>query len=332
MPNPLFEFIKTEVLGDFSTAERELEATLSRLVAAGNQPDFVIPFAIDMTEALNRFHKWLKGLSFVPGTLKTRADLGALTPCYVPFWAIHSLTCTSYSGERGEEVKTTEEYTDASGEVKTREVTKIEWHPAWGEVRQLFDNVYLCAAGDVPETHLAVLEPREVRNHQSFSPEAVAQTTARAVFLDARTAFTRARDTMEKKLRAQVERDIGGKQQRVNRMDTRHVGVSMKLLLVPAYEGTYRYGGKPYKVLINGATGDVSGDYPISAGKVLLAILLVLGVIALIGAAIWFFLIRPHANPRSEQAVERPALVQMHPGFHNVGQAFQPDIEGEVPP
>ena len=105
---------------------------------------------------------------------------------------------------------------------------------------------------------------------------------------------------LEKNLRALVERDIGGKQQRITRMDTRHVGVSLKLLLLPAYEGTYRYGGKAYKVLINGDSGDVSGDYPVSAGKVTFLILLILGALGLIGAAVWFFLIRPNIQQRSE--------------------------------
>jgi len=309
MPNPLFEYIKTEIFGDVASAEREIEAVLSRLIAAGSQPDFLIPFTLDKSGALSAFHKWVQGLSFVPGNLKTTADLGSIKQCFVPFWAIHSMTCTSYSGERGVEVKTTEEYTDAAGEVKLREVTKIDWQPVWGEVRQLFDNVYLCAAGDVPEAHLGILQPREIRNHQSFTPGATGETAAKAVFLDARAAFNKARDTMEKKLRSLVETDIGGKQQRVNRMDTRHVGVSLKLLLLPAFEGSYRYAGKQYKILINGATGDVSGDYPVSAGKILFLILVILGSLAVIGAAIWFFLFRPQSHAKSEVEVERPALV-----------------------
>src|SRR5205085_1856326 len=108
-----------------------------------------------------------------------------------------------------------EEYTDAAGEVKTREVTKTDWQPAWGEVRELFDNVYLCATTKVSEAHAGILEPREIREHQNFSPGASGETPVKPVLLDARTAFTRARDTMEKKLRSQVERDIGGAKQRV---------------------------------------------------------------------------------------------------------------------
>ncbi len=290
MANPLFEFLKTELLGDLSSAEREVEVVLSRLTAAGNQPDFLIPFGIDKPAALKAFHKWLQSLSFVPGTLKTRADLGALKPCYIPFWAVHSMTCTNYSGERGEEVKTSESYTDASGEVKTREVTKIDWRPAWGEVRQLFDNLYLCAAADVPEAHLGVLEPRAIKDQQSFTPEALGDTPLKAVVHDARSAFSKARERMETQLRAEVQKHIGGKQQRITRMDTRHVGVALKLLLLPAYEGSYRYAGKQYPVIINGATGDVSGGYPISVGKIVFLILGILAVIAAIGAALYCFL------------------------------------------
>ena len=75
MANPLFEFVRAELLVDHAAAEREIEAVLSRLTAAGNQPDFLIPFALDKPAAVNAFQKWLVGLSFVPGNLKTRADL-----------------------------------------------------------------------------------------------------------------------------------------------------------------------------------------------------------------------------------------------------------------
>ncbi len=309
MANPLFGSNKIEVVSDMAAAEREVQSYLGKL---SNEPEVLLPFAVDRNGAADAFKKWLGSLSLVPGDLTTKAELAPVKAVCVPFWAVHSMTYTGYVGERGEEYKDTEYYTDASGQGKTREVTKIAWKPASGEVKQNFDNLYLCAAGGLPETHVALLSPKEVRDPQPYSEGATADATVMRSGLDPKAAFNKARTMMEAEIRKLVEKDIGGKQQKVTKMETRHLGVSLRQLLVPAYEGTYRYGGKDYKVLVNGVNGQVTGDHPVSAGKVALVILIFLAVVAAIFGAIWFFLVKPNMNKQkqSERSWERPALVR----------------------
>jgi len=289
MSDPLFGFLNIQSVSDLAAAEREVENYLALASQAGNEPEVYVPFTLDKKAALDSFHKWLHSLTFVPGNLKKTADLGALKPVYVPFWAVHSMTYTSYTGERGEEQKTTEEYTDPAGETKTREATTLEWRPVRGEVRQHFEELYVCGVNDLPAGHVVALTPRQLTHHQVYSADGVAQTNVRRSDLDVRTAFTRARKLMEDQIKSLVQKDIGGKQQKISRMETRHVGVAIKHLLVPAFEGTYRYAGKEYKVVINGGTGEVAGDHPISAGKIILLILGILVAIAAVIGIVWFF-------------------------------------------
>jgi hypothetical protein len=289
MDNPLFGFLKIESVSDVAAAERELEKVLTLANQTSSEPEVYVPFTVEKKTAIEAFHKWLQSLSFVPAALKRTADLGALKPIFVPFWAVHSMTYTSYQGERGENEKYTEQYTDASGQTHNRDATRVAWRPAWGEVRQHFEALYVCGVEDLPAAHVGVLTPRELKNHQRYSQAALGDTPARRSDLNARTAFTKARKQMEEKVKALVNKDIGGVQQKVSRMDTRHVGVAVKHLLIPAFEGAYRFAGKEYKVLINGATGEVAGDYPLSAGKIIVLILsILLGLAAIIGLIVFF--------------------------------------------
>lgn len=268
MANPLFGMLQQFMnASDLAAAERQLEATLDRITGLACQADYFVPLTIQKQAALQAFHQWLQGLKFVPANLKRTADLGALTTYYVPFWSVRSMTSTTYHGEKGEEYKTNEQYTDASGETKTREVTQTEWQPVHGEVRHLFDDLHVCAAMNFHEQHVHVLKPRDLKKCQACGPDWKEDPPRWPITLEARAGFSIARGLMEKEIRTLVQKDIGGKQQRVSRMEPRHLGVDMKLVMIPAYVGSYRYGGKEYQVVINGATGEVSGDYPMQRGQ-----------------------------------------------------------------
>jgi hypothetical protein len=66
-------------------------------------------------------------------------------------------------------------------------------------------------------------------------------------------------------------------------MDIRHTDPSFKHVLLPVWLGALRYGGRTYRLSINGRTGEVQGERPYSVWKILAAALLaliVLGAIA----------------------------------------------------
>ncbi|HRA24683.1 MAG TPA: hypothetical protein PLK52_14030, partial [Usitatibacteraceae bacterium] len=63
-------------------------------------------------------------------------------------------------------------------------------------------------------------------------------------------------------------RDIGGDQQRIHSVSTRYSGVKFKHVLLPVWISAYRYRDKAYRFLINGQTGEVSGESPKSWWKI----------------------------------------------------------------
>jgi hypothetical protein len=82
-----------------------------------------------------------------------------------------------------------------------------------------------------------------------------------------------------------VRQDIGGDEQRIERLSTRYTAVTFKHLLLPVYVGAYHFNGKLYQVVVNGRTGEVQGERPYSFWKIalfVLTLLLALLLVALI--------------------------------------------------
>jgi hypothetical protein len=80
-------------------------------------------------------------------------------------------------------------------------------------------------------------------------------------------------------IRSTVRSDIGGDEQRITTMNTTYSDITFKHILLPIWISSYRYKGKVYRFLINGQTGEVQGERPYSALKIMLAVLLVIAVI-----------------------------------------------------
>jgi len=83
-------------------------------------------------------------------------------------------------------------------------------------------------------------------------------------------------------VRDDVERDIGGDEQRVTDLDVRYSQAMFKLILMPLWIATYLYGGRTFQVLVNANTGEVTGDRPYSAYKIAAAVAAALVLVAAI--------------------------------------------------
>ena len=68
--------------------------------------------------------------------------------------------------------------------------------------------------------------------------------------------------------------DERGDVQRVGQVDTEFSAETFKHILLPVWMAAYRYGGKSYRFLVNGQTGEVQGERPWSVWKIAFAVAL----------------------------------------------------------
>jgi hypothetical protein len=119
-----------------------------------------------------------------------------------------------------------------------------------------------------------------------YQPEFVSGFRAEAYQVGLKEGFPIAKQAIDGTIATLVRRDIGGDQQRIHSVSTRYDDVKFKHVLLPVWISAYRYRDKAYRFLINGQTGEVSGESPKSWWKIaflVAGVLLVLFLILLAG-------------------------------------------------
>lgn len=238
----------------------------------------VVPFKIDRYEAQKLFGSWIRKRWFAPNSLRKLYAEGDLHGLYVPFWTYDAQAEADYFG-RGGRTQTRTSTVDG----KTVTETYTVWFPVSGHVRASFNDVQVCASRNASGNLIQkVLPYNTIGNTHPYQPQYLSGYEAEHYTVDGIAGFEIARTLMEKTLRGNAESDImshGYSMAEVTSLQARYNQVRYKHVLVPLWKAKYGYAGKDYHYMINGETGKVSAQYPISPWKVALAVLAALAII-----------------------------------------------------
>ena len=250
-----------------------VHAHAERLIA----PQGVVPFALEPAQAQQLFRKWIEGRWFAPNALKrTVRQAQGVRGVYLPCWTFDADTTSDYTGQRGvhRTVMTTQR--NADGQVVQVARTVVDWYPASGQVFVRFDDELVLASHSVPDHLAGVLEGWDTSTLVPPAHDYLAGFTVEAYQTGLEAGFEVARHRFNTAIRNAVRRDIGGNQQRVDRVNTRYGAIHFKHILLPAWIASYRFGDKSYRVVVHGQTGRVEGDRPWSVWKITGAVLVAL--------------------------------------------------------
>lgn len=235
------------------------------------RPEGVVPFKVDKREVAKRFRAWVARLWFAPNALKSAVEEERIQGVYRPYWTYDSATRSWYQGQRGEYYYETEHYTDSQGKRQSREVRKTRWHPASGQVRKFFDDV-LVSAGRPLEWNTEY----DLGAIKLYDPGFLAGWQAERYTTTVKDGWTRAKEVIDAGIKDLVASDIGGDEQRVERVDTAYNAIRFKHVLLPLYLSSYAFSGKIYRFQANGQSGDVRGQRPWSIWKILFFVMALL--------------------------------------------------------
>ena len=244
------------------------------------KPKSVLPFHIVRDDARARFGKWLRTRWFAPNDLKRRANAqDRLQGVYVPYWTYDCDTTSQYTGLRGKHYWVTV----GSGKNRRR-ARRTRWRPAAGTVRLRFDDLLVLASRSLPGKHAQALEPWDLNNLTPYQDDYLSGFRAESYQIDLVEGFGVAQQIMDAAIRQQVRRDIGGDEQQIHSLSTRHANITFKHILLPVWLSAYRYRGKVYRFVVNARSGEVQGERPYSWIKITLTVLTALSAV---GAAAW---------------------------------------------
>ena len=254
------------------------------------KPHAVAPFAVDDRQARERFRSWLGGLWFAPGALTAYARQDErLQGVYVPYWTFDCQTDSRYQGQRGTAHRVRRPVTVMRAGKRTRVMrteVRMRWRPVSGRVSRFFDDVLVLASYSLPPRMTERIMPWRLEALVPYQEAYLAGFISETYGADLDIGFADACGLMNRTIRADVARDIGGDAQRISRIRTKRSDISFKHILLPVWMATYRYGGKPYRFIINGQTGKVVGERPYSVWKIAAAVLAGLVLLAVTAAIV----------------------------------------------
>ena len=252
----------------------EIEVAKERISVDG-----ILPFLLDDRQGRTSIATWVSSLWFAPNKFRREGVSGEINSVYLPYWTYDAMTLNKYRGQRGDD------YFVTVGSGKNRRTERrTRWSWRSGAFERFFDDVLVMASQGLPRDLLLNLEPWPLTRCLPYTQEVIAGHLARTYDVMLPAGYKDAQVRIDAAITQDVRRRIGGDRQRIHTIDTRLEGVTFKHLLLPVWMLAYRYNGKPYRVFVNGATGEVHGERPYSPWKILFAVLLA----ALLVAAVAF--------------------------------------------
>lgn len=257
-------------------------------VAQVIKPESLLPFQVDRDKAVSLFRAWLGRGFFRPTPVRRIAKQAEakLQGVYLPFWTFDAYTSSWWRAEAGYYYYVTETYwaTDEKGNrvQRTRQVQKIRWEPASGSLQLYFDDVLVPATDSVERNMLERVYPFDTKALLAYEPGFLSGWGAEAYTVDLREGWKTGQEIIEGRVRQACAQQVPGDTHRNLSVDTAFANMTYKHVLFPTWIASYRYQDKVYHFLVNGQTGEVQGQAPISWIRVMLVILVVVIVLAVL--------------------------------------------------
>ncbi len=243
------------------------------------RPAAVLRFALDEDAARAAVVAWEQGLWFMPGRLAPVGGAWQLSAVYLPYWIFDWDVTVDYQGSRGRRIN-----------------DKTSWTACTGTLQIKLDGSTVFGSRGVGRAQGVELEPwasdRVVAYQDAYLQGVRAETSG----LTVAQAGDLGHRLLERRVKDDIERDIGGDQQQIDTTTITYHAASVRLVLMPIWVTHAEHGGPRYRVLVNGESGEVVGERPVSRTKVLAPALAPLALAAL-GAVYLPRLLGWHARP-----------------------------------
>ena len=223
------------------------------------KPDYIIPFKLSKEDAVKALKAHYKGKFFLPKSFITENHVQEIQGIYVPFWM--------FDGEAQGQARyaATRSTTYRSGDY---EVTETEHYDIYRSGAIAFEKVPVDASGKMPDDHMDSIEPFDYGELKPFStaylPGFLADKFDVTVADSQERADQRCTGTLVEALRNTV---TGYDTCTLTDSSVNLKRGKVHYALVPVWMLNTKWKGKEFLFAMNGQTGKLVGDLPISWGK-----------------------------------------------------------------
>ena len=228
------------------------------------RPESLLPLKISESQARDLIRAWYGRQWLAPNRFRLKAITDTVKGVYLPYWTFDAQADARWTAESG-----TYYYVREGG----KNVRKVQWRPAAGELTHAFDDDLVCASVGVDASRLRRIEPFPTSSLVPFDAGYLSGWIVERYQIDLVAAAQRSRQQMLNTLQALCGKEVPGDTYRNLSVNATFTGQTFKHILAPIWLLTYVYGATSYQVVVNGVTGTMSGSRPWSWIKVSLVVL-----------------------------------------------------------
>ncbi|TWT66071.1 hypothetical protein [Allorhodopirellula solitaria] len=252
------------------------------------EPVFLVGFTVNHQRASAQVRRWISRSGFFARSDFKRAVPKLTHGIYLPAYLYGAVARSQYSARIGENYTETETYTttDSNGRTvtRTRTVTKTEWRSLQGHHDSYIVDVLVTASHGVDNPALEAIEPFDLRSLRAYTDAFVSGWLAEEPSRSQQECLEMAqRETLtlvDQKLNQFMPGDSFTNLQ--SHTDVSHEVIDLVLLPVWSYALRYSEDQPPVQILVNGQTGRVGGNVPVSTTKIAVTVIAVVIVCLLL--------------------------------------------------
>ena len=229
----------------------------------GLRPDFVIPFKIEKKDALAAMEKSCKGKKLLPSKFISEKCLDEIIGIYIPFWAADCSCSADVTYNASNSTSWTQ------GDYR---YTKTDHYTLYRSGELEFERIPADASSEADDAYMDALEPYDYSEAVSFNTGYLSGYLATRYDVPFDRCVERINRRVKKSAENKLVSDVIGKYQSI-KTDRSTINSSqgkLRYALMPVWMLNIRYGEKIYKFAVNGQTGKLIGEYPISKLKTVL--------------------------------------------------------------
>lgn len=266
----IYDALETAAVCPFCGSTNVMPAANDKSIAPGG----VCPFAVTKEKAGENFTIWLKKKWFTPKKAKKSALPDAFKGVYLPYWTYDAETTSNFTARAGYD------YTVRDRDGKTH--TETDWRRVSGVYEEFIDDQTVMASKRDDNFVVKKCEPFKLSKLVPYSPQIVAGFAAERYSIGLKEGWDIAQNEIHSKLNSNIQSYVKSEWRcdRVSsvKFSTIYSNITYKYVLLPAWISSFRFKEKVYQFAVNGQTGKVGGKAPVSAFRVILAVLLGIAV------------------------------------------------------
>jgi hypothetical protein len=244
------------------------------------------------TQAREKFRQFLaRGGWFVPGDVRTAAKVHPPRGVYLPFWSFSTRSRSRWSAQIGEEwwetvteMRTVMVNGKPTTQLVTRKVRRVEWYPLEGSFQQYHAHYLVSGSKGLPQALADAIRPFPVAEAVRYAPHYLSGWLAEEYSIEREEAARLSTAVFAENERADVAAFLPGDEHDDLDVETEFSDTTTDLLLLPVWILAFQYRERTWRFVVNGATGKVWHERPVSGRRIALAV--VLGIALLVG--LWF--------------------------------------------